>query len=108
MASISAVIPSRLTQPLIQCHQVFGLADSGGVRNPCSSGSAADNLGSAAFKEASVTPSKAAQARDMIFFTIRKLCPPDGSDFWQALGFRFLNFHANPENQQAENTSDVL
>ncbi len=29
--SRSAVIPSRLTQPLIQCHQVFGFADSGGV-----------------------------------------------------------------------------
>jgi hypothetical protein len=37
MASRSAVMPSRVTFPFIQCHQVCGLAESGGSRKPVSS-----------------------------------------------------------------------
>ena len=33
-------MPSLVTLPFIQCHQVCGLAESGGLRKPVSSGSA--------------------------------------------------------------------
>src|ERR1017187_5350635 len=36
MAARSAVIPSLETLPLTQCHQVRGLAESGGEAKPCS------------------------------------------------------------------------
>src|ERR1035437_4842613 len=39
--SMSLVMPVSVTLPLVQCHHVRGLADSGGVRKPCASGSAA-------------------------------------------------------------------
>src|ERR1022692_1632560 len=38
--SRSALIPSLVMLPLIQCHQTRGLALSGGVWKPCTNGSA--------------------------------------------------------------------
>jgi hypothetical protein len=38
--SKSAVIPSRVIRPFIQCHQVCGRADAGGTRNEVANGSA--------------------------------------------------------------------
>src|SRR6185437_7676919 len=37
--SRSFVMPVSVTLPLVQCHHVRGLAESGGVTNPCDSAS---------------------------------------------------------------------
>ncbi len=41
IASRSAVIPSRVMFPFIQCHQVWGRADAGGLWNPAARSSCA-------------------------------------------------------------------
>src|SRR5512143_1206618 len=43
--SRSALIPSFVMLPFIQCHQTRGFAESGGFRNPCSSASPEDGAG---------------------------------------------------------------
>ena len=74
MASQSAVIPSRVTFPSSQCHQVSGLASAGGRENRSASSSAAE--GEAVSKVAHAAQNAAANQRTVCLFNM--LVSPEG------------------------------
>src|ERR1700722_5553636 len=61
--SRSFVMPSSVTLPFVQCHHVRGLADSGGVMNPCASGSRVGPAGALWATPTTATASTATPAR---------------------------------------------